>query len=79
MLGSILDLLKCWIGTVIPVVKLLFPFPLPYKFKKSPYTQVLCGDSHTCSEHENLVILDNLGRVKSQIIRILSSKVWCVK
>jgi hypothetical protein len=30
---------------MIPVVKILFPCPPPYKFKKSPYKQVLYGDS----------------------------------
>jgi hypothetical protein len=30
---------------VIPVVKILFARPPPYKFKKSPYEQILYGDS----------------------------------
>ena len=33
--------------TLIPVVKILFACPPPYKFKKSPYKQVLYGDSHS--------------------------------
>jgi hypothetical protein len=32
MLGSILDLLKYRFGAVIPVVKILFGCPPPYKF-----------------------------------------------
>ena len=32
-------------GTVIPVIKILFRRPPPSKFKKSPYKQVLYGDS----------------------------------
>jgi hypothetical protein len=43
MLGSILDLN---VGSLqFPVVKILFLCPPPYKFKKSPYKQVLYGNS----------------------------------
>ena len=30
---------------MIPVVKILFAFPSPYNFKKSPYKHVLYGDT----------------------------------
>ena len=73
---------------MIPVVKILFFFPPPYKFKKSPYTQVLYGDSPIVSskyrhlyqlcyvklfstnQNRNLVLLDDPGRVRSQITSV---------
>ena len=46
------------------MVKILFYRPPPYKFKKSPYKQVLYGFS--TNQDGNLVLLDDPGRVRSQ-------------
>jgi hypothetical protein len=74
---------------VIPVVKILFAGPSPYKFKKSPYKKVLYGDPHgeqlvptfvpvllckkmfSTNQDENLLPLDDPGRVRSQIASIV--------
>ena len=71
-----------------PVVKILFACPPTYKFKKYPYKQVLCDDSHSeqkvrvnvpvllckifSTNHDiNSVLLDDPGRVRSQITSVV--------
>jgi hypothetical protein len=74
---------------MIQVVKILFPCPPPYKFKNSPYKQVLYGDSPIVSSkyrhlyqfcyvkvfgtnhNRNLLLLDDPGRVRSQITSVV--------
>jgi hypothetical protein len=73
------------------MVKILFPRPPLYKFKNSPYKQVLYGDSpynvvsskyrrlfqfccvkvFSTNQTKKLLLLDKLGRVRSQIASIV--------